>query len=814
MFFAITASAKLAAFTGFDSLGMPGQGAMVLEQGDIDGDGLKDWVTDDKFSGRILVLLNKRFGNTMSKRLETSVYTINSLALGDADGDRKLDILAGGESYAHDGYTQTLSLIFAGADLGYGDSLNINIGESVKSACFTDVNLDGKQDIVVLSSSLKWCENKNGGASWAMHDIDTGSELRSGSEYWIQVADFDMDSAADFVVGFTGDMGDGRLLFFRNNANGTFTKKVIATNLDSKCCAVGDINFDGMPDLFLGKYIFINNRGVFTKDSIKDPTEHQADGVAIGDVNNDGYPDLACGLYNDGVFLWQSISRGVYARSSVASMGNSKRVAIADADGDHFADIVSLSENNGVLGFAGNVASHVFQPETLAAVKGLNCFDVVDLNKDGMTDLVTSPFRVFQRQVLTISAAQKDTILVKTDSSSGGATGYGFADFDKDGLQDIAALGSASLAWAKQADLSHFTWNELHGVNMGPMGIADLDGNGAVDFVGRYYSSVLTPAKSILVGFLNDGAGNFTKDTLLSVWGNASDFPLALCDFNGDGKVDIITVSNERTLENTYLALVGINKGSGSFDSTYIDFGNASSLVAIAPFDVDKDGRLDLLLASGDFRLSHILGGPDSAGRVNRVTIVLAQGGSGNNEIAAGDIDKDGKNDILIYKASTKYLYWMSQDTALGFISMHSISSGKVTGNIRLADFDNDGWLDVLCMEGDQVVMYRNLLGVQPATPGKPPTHADLSAQNVTATRLISKPRNVGLGKFQWDIKGVRGPLSMDFFLMNGQRINVPVTGKTGCSTADLRMTAGLVVWIFRDRVGTVVGRGVLPAIR
>jgi hypothetical protein len=809
--FAIAAFAKLATFGGFGTIAKTGQGTMSLTQGDINGDGIVDWVVES--SGAPMAVINQRFGTVQTKRIRSSVYTPRFFALGDVDGDKRLDILVCGEADYHEDRedSATMSVIFAGSDLGFQDSVDVFKGDPVTCARFLDVDLDGDLDIIAVNWSLQWFENKNKGKSWAVHtietDLDSGNYSGDGSNVWLQVADFDRDSAADFAVGYEEDGEIDRLLYYRNNANGTFTKKVIAYDFSSECAAVGDLDLDGRPDLLVGTAIFRNNRGNFTRDSLPDPPAHHINGESIGDVNNDGYPDIVAGVFDDGVFLWQSAGKGVYVRSLFPSSAGAKIVSVADADADRFADVVALFESTGLYA-ARNLVTHAFAETTLVAIKGLKGFEFVDLNKDGLNDLVTSPFKIYQRQVRTISAAQKDTILVFIDSSNFAPASYDFADFDKDGILDIANMGGSGMSWAKQADLSHFTYNDVFGINKQPMGIGDLDGNGAVDFVGRYFSSAVTPSKSILIALFNDGTGALSRsDTLFSLCWITGAFPMALSDFDKDGDIDIITVSREQNMQKQFEMMYGKNKGNGDFDSSYVDFGNGSDIDKMTPFDIDKDGWIDLLLASDSLAVSR-----NRSGSFNGV-MTIGAGGTENNEISAGDIDKDGKNDLVLLGSAAKDLTWVTQDTAWGFISKHSISTGKVVGNVRVMDYDNDGWQDVLCVQADKLVMYRNLLGAMPAAPIKPPTGLTYRANNRSVEKSIMQPLNLGRGKFAWRIPLNAGTGRIDFYLMNGERLQVPLSEMSGTWLADLKSVPGVVVWTLRDCQGKIRGRGMLTAM-
>jgi len=78
--------------------------------------------------------------------------------------------------------------------------------------------------------------------------------------------------------------------------------------------------------------------------------------------------------------------------------------------------------------------------------------------------------------------------------------------------------------------------------------VADLDGDGKPDFV-----ALISQEHETIVAFLNDGKGNFRKETVYAAphpaWGSSG---IQLVDLNGDGKPDVL-YTNGDTLDAPYL---------------------------------------------------------------------------------------------------------------------------------------------------------------------------------------------------------------------------------------------------------------------
>jgi hypothetical protein len=179
-------------------------------------------------------------------------------------------------------------------------------------------------------------------------------------------------------------------------------------------------------------------------------------------------------------------------------------------------------------------------------------------------------------------------------------------------------------------------------------------------------------------------------------------------DFDGDGDLDIMTVSSQDEEEIWGLE----NNGKGEFTPHRVWFTHnfdigSGGLVAV---DLDKDGDMDLLLPVGD-NLEHGLGWPqpyhgciwfENRGKWKFVPHRIAHFG-GTYAAAPGDLDGDGDLDIVLVSMSNDWndsrhpsVVWLENDGAQNF-RMWTVDTGPVTLiTAACGDLNGDGRADIV----------------------------------------------------------------------------------------------------------------------
>ncbi|HTQ56651.1 MAG TPA: VCBS repeat-containing protein, partial [Bryobacteraceae bacterium] len=284
---------------------------------------------------------------------------------------------------------------------------------------------------------------------------------------------------------------------------------------------------------------------------------------------------------------------------------------------------------------------------------------------------------------LTLAAAAPPfTVLTRTDLANPGSVDVVSADFNGDGIADIASLGATQIRVYLGAGHNRFRpalATALPGTASGynRLVVADFNGDGKPDL------AVFGGAGFILLG---NGDGTFTKGATLA--NTAS--PAAAADFNGDGKPDLAVglLSGD-----TYSVAVFLGKGDGTFaPPTSIP---ASSPACIAAADLNRDGMADLVtcnlvyLGNDDGTFSN--GIPFTApGPVDFLTL--------------GDLNRDGYPDIVAIKqylngedpklGPVYVLYGNGDGTFQAAVQIHS-DVGTLLPAAAIGDVNGDGLPDI-----------------------------------------------------------------------------------------------------------------------
>lgn len=271
----------------------------------------------------------------------------------------------------------------------------------------------------------------------------------------------------------------------------------------------------------------------------------------------------------------------------------------------------------------------------------------------------------------------------------------GFGDFNGDGINDIA-IGNGYRVDVVLADKSGFlpprSYADEHYSTV--EAVVDFDGDGHLDIMSsqNYGAGVL----------LGDGTGGISDRWVIPKNEYARDRKLLYADVSGDGVTDIIGRSHSAST----LFQVATGDGAGGFESR-VGYGwdrTDSWEGDIAAGDVDGDGRNDMLVAVrsedgvGD---GILLYGQNADGTLSFSGRISDDGGIGTrkngwSQLLIRDLDGDGDDDLLAAFDLGRGYYLQQPGGGLPAEPTIIDPERGAAGHMVVGDANSDGCLDVV----------------------------------------------------------------------------------------------------------------------
>jgi len=459
-------------------------------------------------------------------------------------------------------------------------------------------------------------------------------------------------------------------------------------------------------------------------------------GVAAGDWNVDGLSDLvteasagAAGI----LMLRQQPDADFAVTQKTGSFGSF--TLRGDVTGDGLLDVVDVGIfDTWTYPGLGDGTFGTAKKTTL----GEFCWwgDLGDLNGDGLADLVTADLFTDCKCVtvgLGLSTGKFGSRMSPEIGNS--PAGVAIADFNGDGLPDVAALLQPTVGDNKVSvlpGLGDGTFGASVKTTMVDsfyamdLAVADYDLDGQLD-VAALELSFESPTFEGVISMLGQGDATFAQlgTYPCPIEGDA----LAQGDLDDDGDADVVTVNYD-----DYFELVGggmsvlLGAGDGGFlPSVDLDLGGSPTRAIAA--DVDADGDLDVALAQ-ELILQEDGEGSDLFAIIDLGLAVGRGDGSFPEQIdvavaapavdaAAGDLDGDGDADLVVTRkggesstSAAAYALASPGDHGPTFAPAVSIALGQNGRHIGADDLDGDGLADLVLEstdEGGTLQVARNL---------------------------------------------------------------------------------------------------------
>ncbi len=384
--------------------------------------------------------------------------------------------------------------------------------------------------------------------------------------------------------------------------------------------------------------------------------------------------------------------------------------------------VVSDGTNNRIQVFGRPIFTNVISQVGINTSSGGSMFGIFDFDNDDNLDLY-----IQMKDVPSIlyrnNGENKGFSFTNTSAStgldkvSGAHAGVGFVDYDKDGFVDIfvTAFGPKILFRNK----GNGTFEDVSDVS-GVSGITnedksthsafgDYNNDGYLDL---FLSNDTSRAAAL---YKNNGPPQwqFTDITaesniVFKGWAHGCVF----VDYDNDGDQDIyISVYYGNNV-------LYKNNGNGAFTDVtlLVGLGIGDRSRGIVFGDYDNDGDLDLYVTRGVFHTaySNFLfrneGAPDYT--FTDVTSEAGVGDSGDGSNSAfGDFDNDGDLDIFVSNLNNQVnvLYRNNGNgTFTNVTKLAGVSSPLHLDIAAFGDYNNDGFLDLFALSGDNKILYRN----------------------------------------------------------------------------------------------------------
>jgi len=384
----------------------------TLQVGDIDGDGNLDiftaemaaWGDTRRYEAKAWILYGDGQGGFLKTVLSEGICHHES-KIGDLDGDGDIDIL--GKPFIWNG-----SPIEIWLNEGMIDQNEAQITKSSIPPEFISRKIDGpdahwygpfsegsavfdvnKDDVLDIVAGAHWYEGPNFTKHANFRDIKIEGEFVSnGCDH---PYDVNGDGWTDVIS--NGWFGDQNVYWYQNpgRAAGKWKQHLLIESSDTEFTFFEDIDGDGDPDLIPNHwtktdlYWYENNNGAFTKRIIG--TDADKHGLGFGDINGDGRKDVvtkggwyeAPADYEDGEWVW-------HPELSIRTMHASMPILVYDVNADGKNDVIYGEAHAYGLYWIEQKENNTWEKHAIdESWSQVHCLQLFDINEDGDLDLVT-----------------------------------------------------------------------------------------------------------------------------------------------------------------------------------------------------------------------------------------------------------------------------------------------------------------------------------------------------------------------------------------------------------------------------------------
>jgi len=752
-----------------------GQSPRAASVGDIDGDGKLDVIVSNLTDNTVSVFKNTTIGGVISfaQRIDFITSTQPSgISIADLDKDGKADLVI--NTINLEGYVSILRNTSSGSIISFAPKIDLQAqGGSIEEIRTSDIDGDGKQDIILPNYSLNvlniFRNTSSVGIISFATKIDIGTFTNPDD---IEMGDLNDDGKPDIAVGhYTND----KVLVLRNvstvgtitfQSNGSYTGGIIPSGM-----AINNLDGDSKPDLVVNdglesfslyKNTSSSGNAISFNPGVKIPAVYNSK-VMSADFDGDGKTDLTFETGILRVTIWKnrtaspqvfsfspasgrqgdtitiqgvnfsgatSVSFGSVTASSFTLLNASTIKAVVDTGATGDIIVRTAGDSARIHGFIFFAPPKItsFSPNTgtlgsVVTITGNNFIGTTSVTFGGTA---ADAFTVQSKTTITatVLGGSSGYIKVTTSQGSDSLPGFTYIPVTPPGISSFSpAQGTVGTIVV----ISGNNFNPdtaLNYVYFGPAKAkvitASVNSLSVQVPPGAAYGEISVTANSLTAYspylFIpvfpsggNISSGSFSEFVTFETGGSPED--VCIGDFDLDGKNDLAVVQAQRS--GITLLHSNTNSDNISFD-TKLDITGFSPYGLIESVDIDGDGKKDLVAAGSYSNTLSVFKNTSSTGTINfseRKDYYLANFNTNVAALAIGDIDSDGKPDILITGYNNvSIIRNTSFPNRIYLEPMISINVGQVNKAVKIGDIDGDGKRDIVLLSGpnDSVLILRN----------------------------------------------------------------------------------------------------------